>query len=539
MSIFRNLFGPPDVDRLEETKDVKGLIKALEYAKDSQIQYWAARALETIGDARAVEPLMNAFTVGDDEVRQAAASALGEIGGTQAVDLLIGGLKDKHKYVRSAAAHALGEIGDKRALEPLERSLKDEHERVRSSAARALGKIGDAQASESLEGALKDQSKVVRYEATMALGKIGDPRAVDPLIKFLKIGKDNERKNAAQILGEIKDPRAIEPLIAALLDRDYKVTNTVEQALVEIGSATVAPLINAIKTGALKKEFTDVSHRAEAILAEIDKPAVEPLKDLLKDKSWKARKIAARALKKIGWSVDDDALSAVYFIAIDEQESYAKIGPAGVEPLIDALINGDDGIRRSAATALGKIGESSAVEALTISLEGENEDVRVFSAQALGDIGDPEAVESLLTLLDDDLWRIRRAAAGALGKIGDTRAVNPLSNVLKDGDWDVREAAAMALEKMGVPSDKGWAKVDIRKLKVCAKCSRSEQRIRSDFEEAKRRGVVVIGNGDVLYYCANCEKSFCGRCQVDLYVAVGCPICENRLQPASKIIKLQ
>jgi len=97
----------------------------------------------------------------------------------------------------------------------------------------------------------------------------------------------------------------------------------------------------------------------------------------------------------------------------------------------------------------------------------------------------------------------------------------------------------MALEKIGVPADKEWTKVDINKLKVCAKCGRSEKKILADFEDAKQRGVVVIGNGDVLYYCANCEKSFCGRCQVDLYVAIGCPICENRLQPASKIIQAQ
>ena len=54
---------------------------------------------------------------------------------------LIKALRHKYRYVRWDAAEALGEIGDKRAVEPLIQALKDEDWRVREGATWALGKI--------------------------------------------------------------------------------------------------------------------------------------------------------------------------------------------------------------------------------------------------------------------------------------------------------------------------------------------------------------------------------------------------------------
>ncbi len=65
--------------------------------------------------------------------------------------------------------------------------------------------------------------------------------------------------------------------------------------------------------------------------------------------------------------------------------------------------------------------------------------------------------------------------------------------------------------------------------KVCAGCGRSEEKILRDFDELRKRGVVVIGSGSGLLYCDHCEKYFCGRCQVDLGMSSGCPICNKAL----------
>lgn len=65
--------------------------------------------------------------------------------------------------------------------------------------------------------------------------------------------------------------------------------------------------------------------------------------------------------------------------------------------------------------------------------------------------------------------------------------------------------------------------------KVCARCGRTEEKILKDFDEASSRGVIIIGSDEALLYCDHCEKYFCGRCQVDLGMSSGCPICRRAL----------
>jgi HEAT repeat protein len=57
------LFGPPNVEKLKTQRDVMGLVKALSYSKNQEVQRQAAAAesLGKIGDGRAVEPLVAAL----------------------------------------------------------------------------------------------------------------------------------------------------------------------------------------------------------------------------------------------------------------------------------------------------------------------------------------------------------------------------------------------------------------------------------------------------------------------------------------------
>ena len=74
------------------------------------------------------------------------------------------------------------------------------------------------------------------------------------------------------------------------------------------------------------------------------------------------------------------------------------------------------------------------------------------------------AIESLVILLADQDWVVRRTAAEALGKIGDSSKADNLLPVLGDGSPDVREAAARSLgrlEPMG--TEKAYRLVDMLK----------------------------------------------------------------------------
>ena len=77
MGIFDGLF-KPNVERLQEKKNVKGLIKALRH-KDRRVRSEAAEALGEIGDKRAVEPLIQALKDEYWDVRLRAEKALEKI----------------------------------------------------------------------------------------------------------------------------------------------------------------------------------------------------------------------------------------------------------------------------------------------------------------------------------------------------------------------------------------------------------------------------------------------------------------------------
>jgi len=63
------LFGPPNVEKLKEKRDLKGLIKALRYKRDGVVRQTAAEVLGEIGDARAAVPLRSALGDEDSDVR--------------------------------------------------------------------------------------------------------------------------------------------------------------------------------------------------------------------------------------------------------------------------------------------------------------------------------------------------------------------------------------------------------------------------------------------------------------------------------------
>ncbi len=141
------LFGQPNIEKLKAKKNVKGLIKALQYKNKGKVRRQAADALGELGDVKAAEPLIQALK--DEYVRWEAANALAKIG-EPAVRSLIQALKDEDEHVREGTARALRKIGDKKAVEPIAQLLGDEHEGVRKEAARALGKMGDIRAAEGI-----------------------------------------------------------------------------------------------------------------------------------------------------------------------------------------------------------------------------------------------------------------------------------------------------------------------------------------------------------------------------------------------------
>lgn len=202
-----NDLSKPDIEKLRENRDLKGLIEALNYKREStqyedyDVRSDAARALGDFDDEEVITALIYAFKDVED-VRLQVVIALGK-NSEAAVPLLIDALKDEDADIRRDASWNLGNLGDERAIPFLAEALKEEDEEVRFHVARNVGKFGESAVPYMLD-AIDDPDEHVRRYAAWILGNIGDERAVPALEKALEDKSSYVRKGAEQALKRFK-----------------------------------------------------------------------------------------------------------------------------------------------------------------------------------------------------------------------------------------------------------------------------------------------------------------------------------------------
>ena len=180
--------------------------------------------------------------------------------------------------------------------------LKEKDWFRRREAAITLGEMGDERAIMPLIATLRDQEWNVREAAQDALVQIGSP-AVEPLIKTLR--EYQIRRYVIQVLGKIKDERVLDPLMAQLRNEEFKDFAT--QALVDVGLPAVERL-----TAVLNDKDKNVRKHAVLALGDIGIPeAVELLIEATRDEEWEVRIVAIGALEKIGDERGKPAIKAL------------------------------------------------------------------------------------------------------------------------------------------------------------------------------------------------------------------------------------
>lgn len=128
--------------------------------------------------------------------------------------------------------------------------------------------------------------------------------------------------------------------------------------------------------------------------------------------------------------------------------------PGAVVPhLVELLKDQDPEVRRTAAQALGKIGDPLAVRPLLAGMTDPDAAVRAYSAWALGNIGEPairEAGPAIVKALGDPSEEVASAAAGALRHAAASpeathELVNRVLETARDPSAQTRRAAITAL----------------------------------------------------------------------------------------------
>ena len=162
---------------------------------------------------------------------------------------------------------------------------------VRREAIITLGEMGDERCIEPIVRCLRDGDWQVREAAIEAVAMIGSP-AVELLLRYVR--DYDARKPVIKTLGKINDERVLDPLISLMHNDEFKDDAT--WALAELGKPAVGRLLELLKD-------PDETTRKQAILAlgEIkDASCVDSLIERLKDPNWFIRLSSASALEKIG-----------------------------------------------------------------------------------------------------------------------------------------------------------------------------------------------------------------------------------------------
>ncbi|MCE5197992.1 MAG: HEAT repeat domain-containing protein [Armatimonadota bacterium] len=408
---------------------------------------FAAFALAEIDDPRVAGLLAEAIRDEEPEVRQNAIYGLQRQGDERSFVLVTAAMNDADERVCSAAARAMRWIGGVDSTQVLILALSDPAERVAASAAGSLGVLAITEAVDSLIEALHSERGNLAKAAADALGNIGDSHAVTPLIDILKT-TDNlyVRSSAARALIKLAPEQAIEPLIAMLRCSDHLKRN--------LAAGSLGTLRDSRAADSLVKFLSDddpgVARSAAFALASIgDQRAIDPLLALLQ--------IEPRMQPiKIGINPDvyrDEDMNR--HIRNAAAKALGKLGDTwAIEPLATTL--GDASVARTAASSLAQLGDERGVRYLLNVLRSGDKQQVCSVVQALGESKSPNAVMPLMELLTSEATSssMRSYVLSALARIGTQKAVEAVESVMILGDESAIDAAA-ELAKLG--HDSGFA----------------------------------------------------------------------------------
>ena len=345
-------------------------------------------------------------------------------------------LKHSDPALRMQAALALGDQRDTRAVAALLEALDDEDMNVRYHAIEALGKLQAVDAVDALAEIAESKDFFLSFAALDALTKIGDARVVPRIMPLLE--DDLLNKPAVNLLGQLGDDSAVASLVA-LLNTPTAPSDSIADALASLHDR-------------YEQQFGEGSYIADLTTREMSATGVQNLLDALESPDTQDLRSIALVLGWLKGTRVDRALTRLMG-RIDLRgeiiEALVRHGASIVDLLMAQLTVEDLEVRRSAAVALGRIGDPRATSALINALSDES--LALDAANALGQIGDPQAFDGLLNLVGNEDASIRQAAVSALNSVIQPAMSERIIPLLRDPDPNVRESAVKIAGYFGYP----------------------------------------------------------------------------------------
>jgi HEAT repeat protein len=394
---------------------------------DAAVRQGAIGALNSIGHPEMGPRIRSMLDDTNPRVRESAVKIAGYFGYADCTDAVLERCGDADESVRSAALEHLPYFDDPRAIDALAAALASGTPRARAAAALGLGALPGANTPAILQRAVDDPDSWVRYFAVISLGRLGDPATLGTLGRVAGTDPAHQVSVAAvEAIGAIGGDEAVqilEPLIAA--DPGDR------------GHAAVRVLGRVRSSGSLKilkaaLRSADPRRRTAAVeaLAACD---------------------AEGAVEALQWTAAGDGDAAVARAALDglgvKSAGPAPTGRQAVQAIVACL--SEPGRRTETLTTLARL-PPAAIPWLAEALAADDPQIRRGVVEALGRLSHPAASAYLQRALADGDAIVRRQAIAALSRIGTlglTRQLSALANT--DPAPAVRQAAAAALNRQG------------------------------------------------------------------------------------------
>jgi len=253
-----------------------------------------------------------------------ASKALGKMG-PAAVPRLIECLKSKNPRTRYWTLNALASIGDRRAIDPMLVCLKDKNGTVRCVATYRLGRwVRVPKVGQAIVEQLKDPSPDVRKWAIRVITERKYQPAVPRLREMLKSADPATRSSGLMTIASFRPPwlaHEVEAMLATEKDEGVRtqIYEVIKQAKLK-SPQIVASLEKGLRAPSAKVRFESLTTLAEVAPDRVTNAAVELYKT---DKEYRVRAAALRALAQ--QKVHDARLVETLLLALrDENEKIRR-----------------------------------------------------------------------------------------------------------------------------------------------------------------------------------------------------------------------
>ena len=225
----------------------------------------------------------------------------------------------------------------------------------------------------------------------------------------------------------------------------------------------------------LEDEDEDVRERAARGLWDCeDRTIIRPLVTLLRsDPSAKVRAAAALSLRKFATlgqdgkllARDSESVKETLLNTIASQDEDVDVKRRAIEavsyfdsPETDEIIReahqgGDPYLKQSAIYGMGQSSNAKWLTTVMAEMEHEDAEIRYEAVTAMGLLGEDSAVPHLILMVQDEDPQVQVAAVRSLGQVGGPLAKRALQRCLELGDEALEEAAREALEGEDLDED--------------------------------------------------------------------------------------